>query len=299
MIRALREQELPEADRIFRLAFATFIGIKPEEFSPGRDYLSTRFHTDPSAALAVDVDGTLAGTNVLSNFAAFASFGPLTTLPEHWNKGLAQQLLARTVEMFSEWGAQDAGLFTFVQSQKHIALYQKFGFWPRSVIGLMGKQVIAAKPAPRIHSDCAAALCRDLMQAIMPGYDPTRQIEAVARLQLGETVLVGDNDLESFAICHCGENTEAGPGNCYIKFAAVRPGPDLDARTARLMDAVESMALARGLDHVEAGVHLDVTPLYRHLLSRGYALQRTALAMYQSAKPAFIRPGVHILADWR
>lgn len=43
---------------------------------------------------------------------------------------------------------------------------------------------------------------------------------------LGDTVLVDDGSgLQGVAACHIGARTEAGGGNCYVKFACVRPGP--------------------------------------------------------------------------
>ncbi len=36
-------------------------------------------------------------------------------------------------------GTQHAGLFTFAHSQKHVGLYQRFGFWPRFLTALMSK----------------------------------------------------------------------------------------------------------------------------------------------------------------
>lgn len=42
-IRPLREADLPEADRIFRLAFGTFLGMpEPLAFAGDADYVSTR-----------------------------------------------------------------------------------------------------------------------------------------------------------------------------------------------------------------------------------------------------------------
>ena len=42
---------------------------------------------------------------------------------------------------FARWGTKHTGLFTFAQSQKHVGLYQKFGFWPRFLTAIMSKPV--------------------------------------------------------------------------------------------------------------------------------------------------------------
>ena len=48
--------------------------------------------------------------------------------PDFWDRGVAQRLLAATMELFERWEIRHAGLFTFAESPKHVALYQKFGF---------------------------------------------------------------------------------------------------------------------------------------------------------------------------
>jgi hypothetical protein len=49
------------------------------------------------------------------------------------------------MQLFSKRNTQHAGLFTFAQSSKHIALYQKFDFWPRFLTAVMSKNVISKK----------------------------------------------------------------------------------------------------------------------------------------------------------
>src|SRR6516165_7977786 len=51
---------------------------------------------------------------------------------------------------FERWGTRHAGLFTFPHSQKHVGLYQRFGFWPRFLTAIMSKPV--AKPEHRCES---------------------------------------------------------------------------------------------------------------------------------------------------
>jgi hypothetical protein len=47
-IRPLDEQDLPEADRIFRVAFGTFLGLPdPLSFMGDADLVRTRWRTDP------------------------------------------------------------------------------------------------------------------------------------------------------------------------------------------------------------------------------------------------------------
>lgn len=159
-VRPMRESDLAEADSIFRLAFATFLGLPdPETFSEGRELFASRWRVAPEAVLAADLDGVLAGSNLAAHWGSFASFGPLTVRPELWNRGVAQALLDRTMDLFAEWGIRAAGLFTFANSTKHIHLYQKYGFWPRFLTAVTSKPVEprvgqGVAPLPEPAPDC-------------------------------------------------------------------------------------------------------------------------------------------------
>jgi hypothetical protein len=67
-IRPLGESDLPEADRIIRLAFGTFLGLPdPWGFLGDTAYVRTRWLPDPATAFAVYVNDELVGSNFVSN----------------------------------------------------------------------------------------------------------------------------------------------------------------------------------------------------------------------------------------
>ncbi len=297
----MRESDLVEAAKVVRVAFGTFLNLPdPDMFAADRDYIATRFRAKSGAALVAELDGEFGGSNVITIWGSFGFFGPLTVKPELWGTGIAQALLAPTMELFAQKQVRDAALFTFVQSPKHLALYQKFGFWPGFLVGLMGKKVSAgAETLWAKYSPEAADDCRALTDSIYEGLDVSAEIRAVAEQGLGETVLVWGDSLEAFAVCHCGAGTEAGAGNCYIKFAAVRPGAGIAERFDRLLDACESMAAGRGLSRIETGVNFERVDAYRQMLERGYQVERQALAMHRDGRRAYNRPDTFILDDLR
>ena len=138
IIRPVREDELPVADRIFRVAFGTFLGLAdPLKFIGDADFVKTRWLANPSAVLGAELAGELVGTNFLTRWGSVGFFGPLTVRPDLWGRGIAQELLKPTMDLFEGWGVRHTGLFTFAASTKHVGLYQKFGFWPRYLTALM------------------------------------------------------------------------------------------------------------------------------------------------------------------
>src|ERR1700731_1058591 len=259
------ERDLAEADRIVRLAFGTFLGMSdPMKFMGDADYAYTRWKADPTAALTAEHTGKLVGSNFVTNWGSFGFFGPLTIHPEYWNRGVAQQLLAPTMEIFERWGVRHCGLFTFASSPKHVALYQKVGFWPRDLVATLDKEVPSASPRsetppdisllseskPDDHTQIYAA-ARQMTGAIFEGLDVSREIRAVAEQSLGETVLVWDGaNLAAFAVCHIGAGTEAGSGVCYAEFAAARPSLNTRANFRRLLDGVEYLARQRSANKI-------------------------------------------------
>ncbi|HMD85444.1 MAG TPA: GNAT family N-acetyltransferase [Terriglobia bacterium] len=307
-IRLMQEADLVEARGIFRVAFGTFLGVPaPEAFAADREYIFTRWRANPQAALVAEVNGAVAGSNFAAHWGSFGFFGPLTVRPELWNQHIAQKLLGPTLDLFEKWGVREAGLFTFAHSPKHLGLYQKFGFWPRFLTAIMSKGV-TVREAPSIkysalkegEQNQALSACRELTGAIFDGLDVTSEIRSVMNQNLGETVLVWGGDLlDGFAVCHVGEGTEAGRNNCYIKFAAVRPGPGAEDRFEHLLDASEGLAAERGLQRIEAGVNLNRRQAYRQMLRRGFRIDFQGVAMHRPDAPAYNRPDAFVVDDWR
>src|SRR5215831_14652419 len=147
-VRPLQETDLDAADHIMRLAFGTFIGVPdPAKFMGDADYVHTRWRANPAAAFAAEIGGQLVGSNFATNWGSVGFFGPLTIHPQFWDRGVGKSLMEPIIDLFTKWGTKHAGLFTFPQSQKHVGLYQRFGFWPRFLTALMAKLVENKKVA--------------------------------------------------------------------------------------------------------------------------------------------------------
>jgi GNAT superfamily N-acetyltransferase len=314
LIRTLAESEIGEARRIIRLAFATFLGLPTDDPRMGgdSDAAGPRWKADPSSVLAAEHGGKLIGTNFATNWGSFGFFGPLSIEPEYWNRGVAQQLLGPTMGIFRSWGTRHTGLYTFAQSPKHMALYQKFGFWPRDLVVVMARQVdgkpAAAVPEMLRFSETAGegrpqllGECREITDALFEGLDVGNEIRAVAEQNLGDTILVRDGGkLAAFAVCHSGAGSEAGSGVCYVKFAAVRPGRRASEIFERLLDAVESYARAAKAPKITAGVNLARREAFQAVLARGFRTEMQGVAMETGdATSGYNRAGAYILDDWR
>lgn len=303
VVRQLRETDLVEADRVMRVAFGTFLGLPdPINFMGDAAYVQPRWRTDPRAAFAADVDGKLVGSSFAANWGSFGYFGPLTIAPEFWDRGIAKRLMEAMMGCFERWGTKHAGLFTFPHSQKHVGLYQKFGFWPRFLTAIMSKSVKerTALPPSRfsLESDQESVLksCRALTDTVYEGLDLRREICAVRDQKLGETVLLWDgSSLDAFAVCQFGAGTEAGSGKCFIKFGAARTGTAFEA----LLDACEVLAAGEHLSVINTGVNTARDGAYVRMIARGFRTDFLGVAMQNPNVPGYNRPGVYVLDDWR
>jgi GNAT superfamily N-acetyltransferase len=308
-VRPLEEREIDEADRIMRMAFGTLLKMPDPMQMFGDSTFVKRWHADPGAVLAAELDGRLVGSNFATNWGSFGFFGPLSVLPELWEQKIAQRLLDQTMALFRKWGLRHTGLFTFPDSAKHAALYQKYGFWSRFLTPLMEKKVERGSETPRYLKFSAGSdeekaqwvrACREVADSIYEGLDLTREIEVVHRQRLGDTVMITKGSrVAGFAVCHIGAGTEAGSDCCYVKFGAVRSGRRSAEDFERLLDACEAFAVEHGVSAVNAGVNMGRHQAYRALIGRGYRTYMHGVAMEQGNAAGYNRPGVFVIDDWR
>lgn len=312
-IRPLHEQELPEADRVCRLAFGTAAGLPdPLQMFGDADYMHRWYLKTGSAIAAYDNDQII-GTNFLSRWGSLGGFGPLTVHPNYWNQGVASQLMTATMAQFEHWQTPAIAFFTSSHSPKHLWFYRKFGFSPGYLTTVLKKAILDSA----VHAVASASLvyystltpqqqqeallaCSGLTGSIYPGLDWTAEIQLVQQRQIGETLLLwNDAGLAAFAICHCGSGSEAGNDNCYIKFAAARPGAKVEARFEQLLDACERFTAEQQLKTLTAGVNTSRHDAYNRMLARGFQIGLIGVTMHQHPQCDYCRPDVYALDDRR
>ncbi len=309
-IRTMKEKDLPEADRIFRLAFGTWNNLPdPIQFGGDTDFVRTRWLVDAGATFVAEDAGTLVGSNFVAIWGKVGFFGPLTVHPDLWDRGIAQLLLKATIERFAQRGVVHTGFFTHPESPKHIALYQKFGYRPHYLTGIMSCPVRLNKcsscttrfsDVKESNREEVLSACREISDSIFEGLDLEFEISAVNKHKFGDTVLLWDNKiLMGFAVSHCGANTEAGSDTCYVKFGAVRQGPTAEENFDQLLDACEVMASDRGLSRLVAGMNTARCQAYEKMLERGFRNDMLGIIMQRPNEPGYNRPGIYLIDDWR
>ena len=309
VVRKLDEKDLPEATRIFRRAFGTFLGAPdPDTFWADRDYLHGRQPAAHVTSFGATLNGELVGTNFATNWGSVGFFGPLTVRPDLQERGIARALLARTMEQFDAWDMRHVGLFTFAQSAKHVALYQKYGFYARFLTAIMSTEAVRRTATGwsrfselnQAQREEALLLRREVAETVYPELDLSGEIEATHSQGLGDTVLVeGAGGIAEFAVCHYGPRSEAGADTCFVKFGAARDGRSAEHDYLRLLDACEALAVAVGMSRLLAGANMARHEAYRHLVARGFRTEIQGVTMHWQNEPGYSRPGAYVIDDWR
>ena len=312
----MKDSDLEDADQIMRLAFGTFLGLpEPMKFMGDADYIKTRFVADPPAALVAEVDDIIVGSNFALDWGSVGIFGPLTIDPKFWDKGVARSLLEGTMQIFEKWGTKHMGLYTFAQSTKHVHLYQKFGFWPRYLTAVMSKRIepkaeMKRNSATERYSSLSSSeknetieSCARLTGRIFSGLDLRKEILSVDNQKLGDTILIKDGknsmELAGFAVCHSGPETEAGSGNCYVKFAAIAPGNEAAESFVKLLDECEQYAHASNSTRLVAGANTGRHKAYVAMMEQGFRTDMQGVAMHKPDEPGYNLPDVYLIDDWR
>jgi predicted GNAT family acetyltransferase len=267
---------------------------------------------EPEGAFGAFRDGELVGMVYAFTWGSVAVFGPLAVKPELWGQGIAQQLLERVMQYFATKNVTHAGLATFPESTKHISLYRKFGYRPRFLTAMMARPVDQAgiQNPPEdwttfsrlSNSDQATVLneTRDITEAIYPGLELRKEIGAVNKLGIGDTIILrGANRSKGFAICHYGEGSEADGSVCYVKFAAVAPGPAGPSNFQELIAACSAYARSRNASKLFGGVNTARQEGYESLLSQGFKMEGVSIAMHKPNEPGYSHPGIFVMDDWR
>lgn len=301
-VKVIEEKDIAKATQLTRVAFGTFLGLPdPALMFEDREIIRNRWVVDPNAILGAYLDGELAGINVLTRWGSVGLFGPLAVRVDLWNSGVAKSLMASTMDVFANWDTTFQGLFTFAHSPKHVGLYHKYGFHARYLTPVMTKDVVSNNDTDWLifsgSSDLLHA-AKEITNELYKGMDLSSEIAITSTKRLGATVFVQEGSkITGFAVCHVGAGTEAGSGNCYVKFGAVRPNGKESFE--KLLDAVSSYATKTGAQKVEAGVNLARQYAYESMLKKGFRTEFQGVAMHRPNEPGYSRPDVFAIDDWR
>lgn len=315
-IRQMVEDDLPAVAEIEAGVFTDWNRRHRRDPEP----LAQRTHEDLLYTMSFDPQGNLVGIASDGSLVGFIFsrswgevgwFGTFGVPTQHQGSGIGRALMGESVAYLREH-VRTVGLETMPESGTNLGLYTKGGFavtHPTILLtlsllreadrlkGLAAADVNALDPG---DSSATGALkeIRGICRALLPGLDYTREIVAVDRHALGETLVsLGDGGrLDGFAVLRTAPFREQDvSGRAYLHVLAVRPGADDQHVLADLLRQVWARATARGFSRVVTGVSGMHQRALELLLRGGFRVVRAALRMVeQTAPPAFFEPSARI-----
>jgi ribosomal protein S18 acetylase RimI-like enzyme len=323
-IRRVRKGDLSRVRDVIEQAFGDYferqLGTRPRQVFGGAQYVHHRWLMEPwGCFVAEDTDGKIVGALVAAMWGSLGLIGPTAVLTNYQNQGIGSQLLGAAQGFFEENKATLSGVVTYPTSPKHLALYHKVGYKPKSLVAIMSRAVDRPSPPagpPRSarsmvsirrfstleESKKTAAIqkLRRITNAIYRGLDVSKEIEIVDGLALGDThVLESGRDVAGFAVVHTPGVSEAPAGAVYVKYLAV----DRAHRKPEIFDAfigaLEQVTREAGTSRIIVPVYCQYFAAYQALVQRGYQVDFTMLRMKRGRQEEYEDPADFVLDDWR
>jgi GNAT superfamily N-acetyltransferase len=332
-IRRVKKGDLSRIRDVIEQTFADFLerqlGTRPRQAFGGAQYVHHRWLMEPWGCFVAEEDGAkIIGTALAVNWGSIGILGLVAVLTNYQNQTIGQQLIRAVEDFFEENKVVLHGAVTYPTSPKHLFLYHRFGYKPKSLTAVMtrvldrasaGRPPAAVPPAVKLpaarpvsaavrryssleEAKKKAALARvhRITNAVCRGLDLAKEIEIVDGLALGDTLLLErGKDLVGFAVYHAPGVSEAPAGALYVKFLAIDPQQKKVEHLEQFIAAIEELAHELGLARVILPVYLRYHAAYSTLVRLGYHVDFTMVRMQRGKQEDYEDPTHLVLDDWR
>jgi len=325
-IRRVRKGDLSKVKDVFEQSFGDFLerqlGTRPRQAFNGAQYVHHRWLMEPWGCFVAEEDSAkIVGAALAVTWGTLGLLGPVAVLTHYHNQSIAQQLMRAVQEFFDENKATLHGAVTYPTSAKHLALYHKFGYKPKSLTAVMSRALDrpAARPGvvkpPMVKGALSvrrfsaleetkkkAALTRfhKITNGVCRGLELGKEVEIVDGLALGDTLLLEKGrDVIGFAIYHTPGVSEAPQGSLYVKYLAIDPRHRKPEHLHFLLAALEDIAHEAQFQRVVAPVYTYYWSAQQVLVERGYHIDFTMVRMKRGKQIEDEDPGDLVLDDWR
>ena len=323
-IRRVRKGDLSKVRDVFEQSFGDFLerqlGTRPRQAFNGAQYVHHRWLMEPWGCFVAEEDNAkIVGAALAVTWGTVGLLGPVAVLTHYHNQGIAQQLIRAVQEFFDENKATLHGVVTYPHSAKHLALFHKFGYRPKSLTAIMSRALdrpatrgVLPKPPKGLltvrrfstleETKKKAALGRfhRITNAVCRGMDLSKEVEIVDGLALGDTLLLERGaDVIGFAVYHTPGVSEAPAGALYVKYLAIDPRHRKVEHLEQFVSSIEDLAQEHGLARVILPVYLRYWLAYSTLVKCGYQVDFTMVRM-EKGKPEDNEDSADLLLDdWR
>jgi GNAT superfamily N-acetyltransferase len=291
----LTPADIPELNRLFSDSFTDryrrdgLVGVRVPHLNPavwkyaiadaGRGALAWR-----------DEEGRMVAFNLVHCSGVEGWMGPLAVDSDHQGAGLGKTIVQTGLDWLVARQARVVGLETMPRTVDNIGFYSRLGFVPANLTVTLTLDV---PPASRIPQTLAALepaeravsinRCADLLHALAPGYDFTREIQLTSDYDLGDTVLLlAGGEVRAFALCHVAPLAEGRPRDELRVLKLVARD---DTALEELLPELLAMARRAGTRRMAIRAQGAYSGAYRTLINRGARVRWTDLRMTAFARP--------------
>src|SRR5438874_4341393 len=255
------ERDIEALNHVFAEAFTDryrrdgLVGVRVPQLNP----LVWRYALLDAGAGAMvwrDEHDDVAAFNVAHRSGTEGWMGPLAVRPDRQGSGVGKTIVRTALDWLLEQDVATLGLETMPRTVENIGFYARLGFFPGHLtVTLTNDIVTRGHQAPVLLSQRKSAAsgptleaARDLVAALAPGYDFTREILLTAELGLGDTSLVdGDDGLDALVLWHSAPLADGRPmDEVRVLKLAARDPRTFDAAIA----ATEAAAARAGFRRV-------------------------------------------------
>ena len=323
-IRRVRKGDLAKVKDVLEQSFGDFLerqlGTRPRQAFSGAQYVHHRWLMEPWGCFVAEEDNAkIVGAALAVTWGTLGLLGPVAVLTHYHNQTIAQQLIRAVQEFFDENKATLHGVVTYPHSAKHLALFHKFGYRPKSLTALMSRALDRAGIRPVLPRPVKGALTvrrfseleetkkktalgrfHRITNAICRGMDLAKEVEIVDGLALGDTLLLERGaELIGFAVVHTPGVSEAPTGALYVKCLVIDPRHHKVEHLEQFVAAIEDLAQEHALQRVILPVYLRYWLAYSTLVKCGYQVDLTMVRMQKGKPEDYEDPADLVLDDWR
>jgi GNAT superfamily N-acetyltransferase len=247
--------------------------------------------------------GEIAAFNIAHCSGVEGWMGPLAVKPEYQGGGTGKEIVRAGIEWLRSQGAKTIGLETMPRTMDNIGFYSSLGFEPgRLTLTLTLDAIAAERPQPLLGRLPAAEYeealgdCAELVDALLPGYDFTRELRLTHELALGDTVLLhSGNRLVGFALCHTVPLVEGRAREELRVLKMVVAGLE---NVEPMVRGLADHARRSGTRRVAFRVQGEYLSLYQRLIAIGARVRWTDLRMTVTGYPEPRAQGGIVLSNW-
>lgn len=300
--------DIPALNRVFSESFTEryrrdgLVGVRVPYLNP----IIWRYAIEDAGGGALlwrDDHDEIAAFNIAHQSGCEGWMGPLAVRPDAQGRGLGKRVVRAGVEWLQAGGASTIGLETMPRTMDNIGFYSALGFVPGRLTITVTLDAAHGEHPPTLLGrlspaarDDAVAECRAAVQALLPGYDFTRELALTHELELGDTVLLRESGrLVGFALCHVAPLVE-GRAREETRVLKLALAPEADLRAA--LTALADYARRVGTRRVAFRAQTEYLDAYRALIELGGRVRWTDLRMTHGDAPEPAAAGGVVWSNW-